>query len=289
MRAFRLLALTILLIPAALAQSHPDWITPLAPFRIAGNLYYVGSRDLASYLIVTPAGNILINSNLTSSPPLIRRSVEQLGFRWSDTKILLISHAHNDHAGGSAQILRETHAHYMVMDADVPTIESGGRTDFALGSAYWFPRARVDRILHDGDTVTLGSTTLVAHKTPGHTRGCTTWTFRVDDRGTPRSAVIVGGWSVLDEYRLVPTRAHPASYPVIAADFAHTFDALAALPCDIFLGAHGSYFNLLDKLARTTAQGNSAWIDPAGYQRAVAAHRKLFEDDLAKQQQAAKP
>ena len=304
MRKLGLLLALTLLVTAAPAQSHPDWTTPLTPFRIAGNLYYVGSRDLAAYLIVTPAGNILINSNLTSSPPLIRRSVEQLGFRWSDTRILLISHAHNDHAGGSAQILRETHARYMVMDADVPDIESGGRTDFALGSAYWFPRAHVDRILRDGDTVFLGGTTLVAHKTPGHTPGCTTWTLRVsnrgtdgrgtdgrgtDDHGTPRNVVIVGGWSVLDEYRLVPTHAHPASYPGIAADFAHTFDVLAGLPCDIFLGAHGSYFNLLDKLARQPAQGASVWIDPAGYQREVAAHRKLFEDILAKQRAAAKP
>src|ERR1700743_3430221 len=115
------------------AQSNAEWTTPIAPFHIAGNLYYVGSRDLASYLIVTPAGDILINSNLTSSPPLIRHSVEQLGFHFSDLKILLISHAHSDHAGGSAAILKQTGAKYMVMDADVPLIQDGGRSDFAYG------------------------------------------------------------------------------------------------------------------------------------------------------------
>ena len=125
----------LLFLPLTRAQSygpeHPEWTTPIAPFRIADNLYYVGSKDLASYLIVTPAGNILINSSLESSPALIRKSIEQLGFRFSDTRILLISHAHWDHDAGSAAVLRSTHARYMVMDTDVPVVESGGAKDFA--------------------------------------------------------------------------------------------------------------------------------------------------------------
>ena len=268
-------------------QSNPDWTTPLAPFRIAGNLYYVGSRDLASYLVVTPAGDILINSNLASSPPQIRHSVEQLGFRFSDIKILLISHAHFDHAGGSAQILRETHAKYMVMDSDVATVESGGRTDFVFGPKPQMAAAHVDRALHDGDQVQLGGTVLVARKTPGHTPGCTTWTMVVNDNGTRRNVVIVGSWSVLSEYRLVATRTRPASYPGIAQDFRHTFDVLSALPCDIFLGAHGSYFDMLAKLARVPAEGSAVWIDLQGYERAVAHARAVFEADLARQRAAA--
>jgi metallo-beta-lactamase class B len=293
MRLARLLLLTLLslvvLVPGPVrADDNPDWTTPLAPFRIADNLYYVGSRDLASYLITTPQGDILINSNLTSSPPLICHSVEQLGFHWSDIKILLISHAHSDHDAGSAEILRETHAKYMVMDADVSVVESGGAADFAYGPRPQYPIAHVDRVLHDGSTVTLGNVTLTAHKTPGHTRGCTTWTLRVhlpgDDASQLRNVVIVGSWNVNPGYRLVATKNKAASYPGIAADFARTFAVLNALPCDVFLGAHGIYFNMFAKLARMPQQGDKVWIDPDGYHRAIAERKAAFEKELHKQQ-----
>jgi metallo-beta-lactamase class B len=273
----------------ASAQQNPDWTTPLPPFRIAPNLYYAGSRDLASYLITTPAGDILLNSNLASSPPQIRHSVEQLGFHFSDIKILLISHAHSDHAGGSAEILKQTHAQYMVMDADVSSIETGGRTDFAHFKP--FPAAHVDRILHDGSKVQFGGVTLTAHKTPGHTPGCTTWTMQVIESGKPlnvvRNVVIVGSVTALSEYRLIATPGHPASYPGIAQDFAHTFTELETLPCDIFLSSHGQYFDLLNKVARMKTEGPAIWIDPAGYKRAIAQSRADFEADLAHQQAAA--
>ena len=154
----------------------PDWTTSNPPYRIAGNLFYVGSRDLASFLVATHAGLVLINSNLATSPAQIRKSVEQLGYHWSDVKILLISHAHYDHCAGSAQILKETGAKYMVMDADVASVQSGGKTDFHYSDhpEMRFPSAKVDRVLHDGDTVQLGRTILTAHKTAGHTPGCTT-------------------------------------------------------------------------------------------------------------------
>ena len=286
----RLLALLLfaLAVTTARADDHPDWTTPLTPFRIADNLYYVGSRDLASYLITTPQGDVLINSNLESSPPQIRHSVEQLGFHWSDIKILLISHAHSDHDAGSAAILAQTHAKYMVMDGDVPVVESGGAADFAYGPKPQYPRAHVDRILHDSDKVTLGGVTLTAHKTAGHTRGCTTWTMRVHLPGEPasqlRNVVIVGSWNVNPGYRLVATKNKPASYPGIAQDFAHTFVVLNALPCDIFLGAHGEYFDMLAKLARVPQQGSSVWIDPNGYHGAIADRKAAFETELHKQQ-----
>ena len=283
-RKLLFLVVALLSLGSLHGQSHPDWTTPVEPFRIAGNLYYVGSRDLAAYLVVTPVGDILINSNLASSPPLIRHSVEQLGFHFSDIKILLISHAHSDHAGGSAAILKQTGAKYMVMDADVPLIEDGGRSDFAYGGHQLMQPAHVDRVLHDGDEVRLGGSVLVAHKTAGHTRGTTTWTMRVQDGGKTRDVVIVGGWSVLSEYRLVATAKQPASYPGIARDYAHTFDVLSSLPCDIFLGAHGLYFGMLGKLALVPKQGPAIWIDPAGYKSAVLEEQKDFEDTLAKQQ-----
>ena len=268
---------------SARANTDPNFTTPLAPFRIADNLYYVGSRDLASFLVVTPQGDILIDSDLPSSPALIRRSVEQLGFRFNDIRILLISHAHSDHAGGSAEILRQTHAQYMVMDGDVPVVESGGARDFAYPHDL-YPAAHVDRTLHDGDEVRLGDAVLVAHKTPGHTRGCTTWTLRTTQGGQPRNVVIVGGWSVLD-FRLVDKPGRPAAYPGIAADFQHNFDVLKSLPCDIFLGAHGIYFGMLPKLKRAQAgAGEAVWVDPDGYRKGVSEHEQEFHTALHRQQ-----
>ena len=200
-------------------EIDPAWTTPLPPFRIADNLYYVGSQDLASYLVVTPKGNILINANLVTSPPQIRASVEKLGFRWKDTAILLNSQAHDDHVGGAAEVLRETGAKNMVMDGDVSVVESGSRTDFLSPSPniHAFPAAHVDRVLHDLDTVSLGGVTLTAHKTAGHTRGCTTWSLRAhlpgEPAGTIRNIVIVGGTGFWSEYHLVATPGHRASYP----------------------------------------------------------------------------
>src|ERR1700723_4255343 len=185
----------------AYSETNPAWTTPVAPFRIADNLYYVGSQDLASYLVVTSKGNILINANLVSSPPQIRANIEKLGFRWQDTKVLLNSQAHDDHIGGAAEVIRETHAKNMVMDGDVSVVETGAKTDFLAPSPNipGYPSAHVARVLHDGDTVTLGDVILTAHKTAGHTRGCTTWTMRShmpgDPAGVTRNIVIVGGTS----------------------------------------------------------------------------------------------
>lgn len=288
-----LLLIFIVLASASLVAEPPaDWTTPLPPFQIADHLYYVGSRDLAAYLVTTPAGNILINANLPSSPALIRASVEKLGFRWKDTRILLDGQAHFDHMGGAAEVLRETGARDMVMDGDVAVARSGGRYDFARVSDGLTPYApvRVDRVLHDGDTVTLGGITLTAHKTAGHTRGCTTWTLRMHIPGDPagklRNIVIVGGWAPLSHYQLVSAPGHPESYPGIAADFQHTFATLRSLPCDVFLGAHGVYFNMLPKLARMPREGDAVWIDPQGYRKAVGDADAAFERQLHEQQAA---
>ena len=268
---------------ALLAAPDPDWTTVVPPYRIAGNLYYVGSRDLASFLIATPEGHILINSNLVTSPPQIRAGVEKLGFHWRDVKILLISHAHYDHCAGSAQIRRETGAKYMVMDADVPDVESGGAKNFAFGRQEGilpYPAANVDRILHDGDQVQLGDTTLIAHKTAGHTKGCTTWTMQVADQGQTYNVVIVGSPNVLSSYNLI----HDPKYPQMAADFERQFRTLKALPCDIFLGAHGGYYDMLAKYDRLKAGDVHAFVDPGGYQTFIAEAEQTFRAKLAKQQ-----
>jgi metallo-beta-lactamase class B len=278
------LGVLLLLAPRLNAQINPDWTTPIAPFRIADNLYYVGSKDLASYLIVTPEGDILINSSLEASVPLIRSSVEQLGFKFSDIKVLLISHAHFDHDAGSAELIRQTGAKYMVMDGDVPVVESGGATDFAYAKDT-YPAAKVNRVLHDGDEVKLGGTVLVAHKTAGHTRGCTTWTMRVKEAGRSLNAVIVGSWNVNPGWRLVDHPGQPASYPGIAADYRRTFATLKGLQCDVFLGAHGAYFGMLGKLDRIKAGAKeNVWVDPQGYQAAVAEREGAFEKELKRQE-----
>lgn len=282
-------AMLLLLLTPLQAATNADWTTPIAPFRIAGNLYYVGSRDLASYLIVTPQGDILINSSLESSVPLIRSSVEQLGFKFQDVKILLISHAHSDHDAGSAAIKQQSGAQYMVMDGDVPVVESGGAQDFQYPDGR-YPALKVDRVLHDADQVRLGDAVLIAHKTPGHTRGCTTWTMQVKDGQRLLNVVIVGSWNVNPGYRLVDRPGQPASYPGIAADFQRTFSLLPTLPCDIFLGAHGAYFHMLEKLERLHAGASqNVWIDPIGYQAAVAERRQAFETELLRQQMSSRP
>lgn len=275
------------------AKVPASWTTPLTPFRIADNLYYVGSQDLASYLVVTPDGDILINANLATSPPQIRASVEKLGFRWSEIKILLNSQAHSDHMGGAAEILRETHAKNMVMDGDVSVVETGAKADFLSPSPniVLYAPAHVDRALHDGDTVSLGGVKLTAHKTAGHTRGCTTWTLRSHLPGEPqetlRNIVIVGGTGFWSEYHFIATPGHPVSYPGIAEDFRHTFAVLHALPCDVFLGAHGGYFDLLTKLQSYSQNGPRTFIDPDGYHQFVTDSEQDFTKAFKDQKAAA--
>ena len=268
--------------PKAAAQLFPkEWSEPFPPHRMIGNVYYVGSRGLAAYLITTPAGHILINSNLATSVPMIRESIEKLGFRFGDVKILLISHAHYDHDAGSAEILKLTGAKYMVMAGDVDVVESGGKADFQYGEdpTDLYPAAKVDRVLHDGDEVKLGDTVLTAHLTAGHTKGCTTWTMKVRDGGKTYDVVIVGSPNVNPGYKLV----NNARYPQIAADYAHEFEVLKALPCDVFLGAHGAYFDMDAKFARLKSGGANPYIDPAGYKAYVADRERAFRKELEKQ------
>jgi metallo-beta-lactamase class B len=272
------------------AATNPSWTTPIAPFQIADNLYYVGSQDLASYVVVTPKGNILINANLATSPPQIRASVEKLGFRWKDTRVLLNSQAHYDHMAGAAEVIHETHAKNMVMDDDVSVVETGARTDFLSPSPniHTYSPVHVDRVLHDGDTVNLGGVTLTAHKIAGHTRGCTTWTMRSHLPGEPaetkRNIVILGGTGFWSEYHFGATPGHPVSYAGIVQDFQHTFALLRGLPCDVFLGAHGGYFDMLTKLEHYPRDGPRVFIDPAGYKNFVADAQETFEQALRKQQ-----
>lgn len=279
LRCFSMLA--PLFAASLFAQVNPEWTEPFPPHHVVGNVYYVGSKGLASFLITTPEGNILVNSSLETSVPQIRASVEKLGFHFNDVKILLISHAHWDHCAGSALVKQLTGAKYMVMDADVPVIEAGGKGDFQYGNSPGsrFKPAKVDRVLHDGDEVKLGDTVLVAHLTPGHTKGCTTWTMRARDGGKTYDVVIVGSPNVNAGYKLV----HNVRYPNIAQDYEKMFRTLRSLSCDVFLGAHGNYYGMEEKFARVKEGAPNPFIDPDGYKSYVAEREQAFRSELKKQ------
>ncbi|HXQ69019.1 MAG TPA: subclass B3 metallo-beta-lactamase [Pyrinomonadaceae bacterium] len=277
------LFLTLLLAcaPAKAPVQDDEYTVPFPAFRIADNLYYVGTKGVASYLITTPQGHILINSNVEAGVPLLRTSVESLGFKFSDIKILLISHAHWDHNAASATIKKLTGAKYMVMEGDVPVVESGGKSDFHYGNepdALYAPTS-VERILRDGDQVKLGGAVLTAHLTAGHTKGCTTWTMKVKDGTKTRDVVIIGSPNVNPGYKLVDNKV----YPEIAQDYERGFKVLRSFPVDYFLGAHGGYFDLETKYARMKAGSTTAFIDPEGYKSYVADREQAFRQELAKQ------
>ena len=268
---------------------------PFPAHKVIGNTYYVGSKALASYLIVTPEGHILINSSFEETVPLIRVAVESLGFKFRDVKILLASHAHSDHVAGHALLKEMTGAKVYVMEGDEKTIASGGEGQYLYKGSRWKPCA-VDRVLQDGDEVKLGGTTLVARKTPGHTRGCTTWTWREKAGDKSYNVVVIGSPNVNQGYRLADNK----DYPEIADDFAKTFGILKSLPCDIFLGAHGDYYGMLakyDKLKdavadpkhESPAADKSPFLDAAGYRAYVELKEKTFRQTWADQKKAQTP
>ncbi len=244
------------------------------PFKIAGNLYYVGTESLASFLIVTPEGDILINSDYERNVPTIKDSVEKLGFHFNDIKILLGSHAHADHMEGDAMVKELTGAKLMVMQEDIPAllkITPEGKPQV------------VDRILHDGDEVSLGGTTLVAHLTPGHTRGCTSWSMKIQDGGKSYNVVIIGSIGVNPGYQLVNNK----DVPHIADEYMHSFAVLRSLPCDIPLGSHPGMFNMAEKYAKLGKSASNPFIDPEGYRKEIDVNETAFTNRRAEQMKAA--
>jgi metallo-beta-lactamase class B len=263
------------------AESQAQQNEPFPPHRIADGLYYVGSKMLASYLVTTKEGHILVNADFASTVPLLRRNVEKLGFKWTDVKILLASHAHDDHVEGSALVRQQTGAKVYVMAGDDGVVRTGGQGQY-LYKTRWTP-CPVDRVLGDGDEVKLGGATLVAHLTPGHTRGCTTWTMKVTDAGKPHDAVIVCSPNINPGYRLVDNQ----DYPGIAGDYARSFAVWKSLPADIFLGAHGAYYGLEKKLAQQKA-GENPFVDPAGYRAYIEEREHNFRATVEDQKNAQK-
>jgi len=271
-------SLLLALFTGSALAAKSDWDEPFPPHRIADNLYHVGSKGLATYLITTSKGHILINSSFERTVPIIRGNVEKLGFKFPDIKILLASHAHGDHVEGLALLKGLTGARVEAMEGDAQVIASGGKGQY-LYKETWKPCA-VDRVLKDGDTVTLGEATLTARLTPGHTRGCTTWTMQAADGGKLWNVVIIGSPNVNPGYQLAANR----DYPEIADDFARTFRVLKSLPCDIFLGAHGNYYGMEEKFARLQKDSKTnPFVDPGGYRAYVENREKLFRVILREQ------
>ena len=259
---------------------------PFEPLRIIGNIHYVGASDASSFLITTPDGHILIDSGFEATVPAIREGVRKLGYRFEDIKILLNSHAHLDHAGGHALVKRLTHAQIVMSEADAALLSRGGKGDFPPVSEriLAYEPARADRIVHDGDHVSLGGVTLTAHLTPGHTKGCTTWTMVAADGGQKFNVVFFGSTTILPGVHLVDN----AKYPAIADDFTKTFRLLKSLPCDVFLAAHGSMFGLSQKARRqATGEKPNPFIDRDGYRSFIAQSEQIFQRQLEHDQRAA--
>jgi metallo-beta-lactamase class B len=287
-----LLLLPLVATGPAHAQADPtsrSWNQPVEPYRVVGNLYYVGANDITSFLIATPDGLILIDGGYAETVPIIRESIKKLGFKIENVKILLNSHAHFDHAGGLAELKKLTGAKLAASAADAELLARGGRGDHLFGDKYPYESVAADRILSDGDHVTLGGTTLTAHLTPGHTKGCTTWTMKAVEGGKSHDVVFVCSTTVLPGVSLT----NNPKYPNVAADFENTFRTLRSLPCDVFLASHASFYDGLDKAERLQRLQKGAeknpFIDPEGYKAYLDRSEKAFRERLAAETKKDKP
>jgi metallo-beta-lactamase class B len=253
---------------------------PAPPFRVIGNIHYVGSSNAGSFLITTPAGHILIDSGYPRTESWVRDSIEQLGFRVSDIKVILNTHAHADHVGAHAQFKEWTGARVLTSEADAPVLADGGRSDFRSdGRELWRPIAP-DGVIRHGDEVGLGGVTLVAQLTPGHTRGNTTWTMVVEEEGRKYDVIFVGSMGLSEGVPLVGN----AKYPQIADDYARSFDVLKTLPCDVFLAFHAHHFGLEEKKRRLEAgEKPNPFIDPEGFRAYIEKNEAAFLDRLAQE------
>ena len=268
--AFFLLAL------AAVAQSAHEGNNPFPPYKIIGNIYYVGADDVTSYLITTPQGHIVINAGYEDTVPIIEAGIRKLGFKPSDVKILLNGQAHFDHVAGLSGLQKITGAKIWSSEREVAVLESGGAKDPRWGREVTYPPVHVDHVVRDGETLRLGGVDLVAHLTPGHSIGCTTWTMKVADAGKSYDVVFVGGTTINPGVRFLKD----PTWPGIAEDYQRTFQVLHSLPCDVFLGAHGGYYGMQEKVKRMNGPVNP-FIDPQGYRDFIDKSERTFQAQLA--------
>jgi metallo-beta-lactamase class B len=265
------LLFALLFAESLLAQSDPlsrSWNQPVEPFRIAGNVWYVGATDITSYLITTPQGHILIDGGFVETAPMILGNIAKLGFKPGDVKILLNSHGHYDHAGGLAELKRVTGAAFHASRREIPLLARGGLDDPQFGDRFPYPGVEADRIVEHGTRIRLGGTTVVAHITPGHTQGCTTWTTTVTEKERKLDVVFLCSTSIPSSYRLRGNPRHPDAID----DYRRQFAILKALRPDVFLASHGVFFDLTEK-----REGKGSFIDPDGYRRFVEAAEAAFE------------
>lgn len=262
-----------------------SWNGPVKPFRIIGNIHYVGATGISSFLITTPQGHILIDTGFETTVPRIRDSMRSLGFRLEDIKIILNSHAHLDHAGGHALMKELTGAKIMMSEADAALLASGGTNDFTPYSNEMraYRPVKADRLLHDGEQVTLGSVTLTCHLTPGHTKGCTTWTMDVTEAGEVQHVLFFGSTSLLSGIPLLDN----SRYPAIVEDYRQSFRKLKATPCDVFLAPHTGFFGLAEKSGRLEkGEKPNPFIDRDIYRKFIETSERAFLAELEREESA---
>ena len=251
------------------ASERSQWNRPVAPFRIVGNVYYVGAAGVSAFLVATPAGSILLDGGLPETAAQIARNIAALGFKIEDVRFLLNSHAHFDHAGGLAELKRLSKATTVGSARDAEALRAGSRD---------MPAVAIDRTIADGETIGIGDARMTAHLTPGHTKGCMTWTTKTIENGRSYDVLFHCSTSVVD--RLVGNTA----YPEIVADYEKSFAALRAMRSDVFLGPHPTFFALEEKRAKMRPGGENPFVDPGELQRFVASSERQFRDELKKQQ-----
>jgi metallo-beta-lactamase class B len=267
------------------AADPANWSKPIRPYRVVGNIYYVGSEGLSAWLISSSEGHVLLDSGASpAGAKLIEANIQALGFKRSDVKVLINTHAHYDHAGGLAQLKADTGAKVWASRADEPALEKGQHFGDNANGLTPFAAVKVDKAFGDGQKLKLGETTLVAHLTPGHTIGCTTWTTQVVDRGRPLNVTFPCSASVAGNV-LVDNK----TYRTIVADYRATFATLKALPTDVMLPAHEEQGHLLDKRRKMLAGDVNAFIDPTELARYAATSEEAFDKELARQQNARRP
>jgi metallo-beta-lactamase class B len=281
-----LLSLVVVAFVASAQQvpQNPDWRRPFPAFKLIGNVYWVGTHDLATYLITTDAGHILINTGFAETLPEISAGVEKLGFKMADVKILLATHAHFDHVAGLAELKRLTGAQMWMSEADAVSLEDGGKSDFRFGDSpeTHFPPVQVDRRLKDQDTIALGGVMLTAHHHPGHTKGATSFTLTVRESGRDYRVAIVNMGSINPGV----TVSGMPKYPTIGDDYARTFAAQKALPVDVFLASHASQFRMHAKYEPGNSYDPNRFVDPQGYLAEVERLEKIYLEQLARERAA---
>ena len=281
------LVTSVALMQAPQAPPSPSpWTERIAPFKVMGNIHYVGTLDLSSFLITSPEGHVLIDSGVEANADAILANIKTLGFDVKDIRVMLTTQAHYDHVAAFARLKKESGARVLVSAADAPLVEGGGKDDYLFGAEYNFPPTKVDATVRDGEVVKVGPIALTAHLTPGHTKGDTTWTMDVTDSGgKTRHVVFLGSTSVNPGTILV---GNP-KYPGIEADYKRAFEVEKGLTCEVFLAAHGSQFQGPEKAkAAAAGKGDAAFIDPEGCRAAIERSEKSFLAELAKQKSAAK-